>query len=158
MLHACITSWGTQWNPDPNIGVMSHWLPSMQLPRLHLKTGVIGTITIRSQLELGTQLVPALRKRSAPSARAISISIASRHVQTSSRPQFPLATPLIHFVPTIMSAGHSAPAIDARALETATDIPIFNSKGEKVRFGDIFANQKTIVVFVRAYSVVNARI
>lgn len=57
-----------------------------------------------------------------------------------------------------MSAGHSAPAIDARALETATDISIFNSKGEQVRFGDVFANQKTIVVFVRAYTAVNARI
>ena len=57
-----------------------------------------------------------------------------------------------------MSAGHSAPAIDARALEIATDISIFNSKGEQVRFGDVFANQKTIVVFVRAYTAVNARI
>ena len=51
-----------------------------------------------------------------------------------------------------MSAGQSAPAIDAKALETATDIHVFNSKGEKVRFGDVFSNQKTIVVFIRAYN------
>lgn len=50
-----------------------------------------------------------------------------------------------------MSAGQSAPAIDAKALEAATDTHVFNSKGEKVRFGDIFADQKTVVVFVRAY-------
>jgi len=115
-------------------------LHQMQLTRLHPK----------AILRPCTRLCK-LRKSSAPSARAITISIASRHVQTSSRPQFPLATPLIHFVPTIMSAGQSAPAIDARALETATDIHVFNSKGEKVRFGDVFASQKTVVVFVRHF-------
>ncbi|KAF8263793.1 AhpC/TSA antioxidant enzyme-domain-containing protein [Lactarius quietus] len=50
-----------------------------------------------------------------------------------------------------MSASQSSPAIDARALEAATAIQVFNSKGEKVRFGDVFANQKTIVVFVRHF-------
>ena len=100
-----------------------------------------------------------LCKSSAPSARAIAITIASRHVVqsiSSSRSHFPLATPLTRFVPTIMSAGPSSPAIDARALETATDIHVFNSKGEKVRFGDVFADQKTIVVFVRAYDATRA--
>jgi hypothetical protein len=53
-----------------------------------------------------------------------------------------------------MSASQSAPAIDARALETASDTHIFDNKGEKVRFGDVFANQKTVVVFVRAYCAV----
>jgi hypothetical protein len=55
-----------------------------------------------------------------------------------------------------MSAGQSAPAIDANALEVATDITVFNSKGENVRFGDIFSNQKTIVVFIRAYNATRA--
>jgi len=50
-----------------------------------------------------------------------------------------------------MSAGPSSPAIDARALETATDIHVFNDKGGKVRFGDLFADQKTVVVFVRHF-------
>ncbi|KAH8997130.1 AhpC/TSA antioxidant enzyme-domain-containing protein [Lactarius hatsudake] len=50
-----------------------------------------------------------------------------------------------------MSAEQSPPAIDAKALETATDIHVFDKKGGKVRFGDIFNDQKTIVVFIRAY-------
>ncbi|KAH9169110.1 hypothetical protein EDB89DRAFT_2199627 [Lactarius sanguifluus] len=50
-----------------------------------------------------------------------------------------------------MSADQSSPAIDAKALETATDIHVFDKKGGKVRFGDIFNDQKTIVVFIRAY-------
>jgi hypothetical protein len=97
-------------------------------------------------------------KTSAPSARAITITIASRHAQSisSSGSHFPLTTPLTRFVPTIMSAGPSSPAIDARALETATDIHVFNSKGGKVRFGDVFADQKTVVVFVRAYDATRA--
>ncbi|KAH9028436.1 hypothetical protein EDB83DRAFT_2422495 [Lactarius deliciosus] len=50
-----------------------------------------------------------------------------------------------------MSADHSSPAIDAKALETATDIHVFDKKGGKVRFGDIFNDQKTIVVFIRHF-------
>ena len=92
-------------------------------------------------------------KPSARSARAITITNASRHAQNISSPssRFPLTTSFTRFVSTIMSAGPVAPAIDAKALATATDIHVFNKKGGKVRFGDIFADQKTIVVFTRAY-------
>ncbi|KAH9984087.1 hypothetical protein BJV74DRAFT_591176 [Russula compacta] len=43
------------------------------------------------------------------------------------------------------------PTIDPKALETAADIQVFNSRGAEVRFGDIFAEQKTIVVFIRHF-------
>lgn len=55
------------------------------------------------------------------------------------------------FISTTMSAEQSPPAIDAKALETATDIHVFDKKGGKVRFGDIFNDQKTIVVFIRHF-------
>ncbi|KAI0294884.1 hypothetical protein B0F90DRAFT_1811576 [Multifurca ochricompacta] len=45
----------------------------------------------------------------------------------------------------------SSPIIDAKTLETASNIQVFNGKGEKVRFGDIFANQKGVVVFIRHF-------
>src|SRR6266404_6215941 len=92
-------------------------------------------------------------KTPARSARAVNIIASSRHVQTSScsRSHLPITTPLIRFVPTIMSASQSSPAIDSKALETATDIFVFDKKGGKVRFGDIYADQKAIVVFIRAY-------
>jgi hypothetical protein len=40
--------------------------------------------------------------------------------------------------------------MDAKTLDTAVDIQVFNGDGGAVRFGDIFADQKTIVVFIRA--------
>jgi hypothetical protein len=49
----------------------------------------------------------------------------------------------------IMSTEQSSPTIEATALESAVDIQVFNSDGGTVRFGDIFADQKTIVVFIR---------
>jgi hypothetical protein len=117
----------------------------------------IGYPQIGLQARGGTYCA-RLCKSSAPSARAITVTIASRHVQSisSSSSNSPLTTPLTRFVPTIMSAGPASPAIDARALETATDIHVFNSKGGKVRFGDVFADQKTIVVFIRAYDATRA--
>jgi hypothetical protein len=53
-------------------------------------------------------------------------------------------------IPAIMSTEQNSPTIDARVLETAVDIQVFNSEGGVVQFGEIFANQKTIVVFIRA--------
>jgi hypothetical protein len=50
-----------------------------------------------------------------------------------------------------MSTEQSSPTIEATALESAVDIQVFNSDGNIVRFGDIFADQKTIVVFIRAH-------
>ncbi|KAI0275467.1 AhpC/TSA antioxidant enzyme-domain-containing protein [Gloeopeniophorella convolvens] len=50
-----------------------------------------------------------------------------------------------------MSTEQSAPTIDAKTLETAADVQVFDIKGEKIRFGDIFATQKTIVVFIRHF-------
>ncbi len=106
----------------------------------------------------GTYCARLYTSKNSPSARAITITIASRHAQSSSssRPRFLLTTPLTRFVPTIMSADQSSPAIDAKALEAATDIHVFDKKGGKVRFGDLFADQKTVVVFVRAYDVTRA--
>jgi hypothetical protein len=49
----------------------------------------------------------------------------------------------------IMSTEQSSPTIEATELESAVDIQVFNSDGGIVRFGDIFADQKTIVVFIR---------
>jgi hypothetical protein len=51
-----------------------------------------------------------------------------------------------------MSTDNSTPTIDAKTLETASDIQVLNGQGSKVRFGDIFANQKTITVFIRTYT------
>jgi hypothetical protein len=50
-----------------------------------------------------------------------------------------------------MSTDHSTPTIEANILKTASNIQLFNSKGTEVRFGDVFANQRSIVVFIRAY-------
>ena len=55
-------------------------------------------------------------------------------------------------IPAIMSAEQNPPTIDARVLESTIDIQVFNSEGGMVRFGEIFADQKTIVVFIRAYT------
>jgi len=40
--------------------------------------------------------------------------------------------------------------IDKKTLETAADIHVFDSQGRQVRFGNIFADQKTVIVFIRA--------
>jgi len=53
---------------------------------------------------------------------------------------------------TIMSTEQSPPTIEAKVLDTAVDIQVFNSDGRIVRFGDIFADQKTIVVFIRTHT------
>jgi len=53
---------------------------------------------------------------------------------------------------TIMSTEQSPPTIETKVLDTAVDIQVFNSDGRIVRFGDIFADQKTIVIFIRAHS------
>ncbi|KAI0278149.1 hypothetical protein BGY98DRAFT_917368 [Russula aff. rugulosa BPL654] len=50
-----------------------------------------------------------------------------------------------------MSTEQSSPTIEATVLESAVDIQVFNSDGGIVRFGDIFADQKTIVVFIRHF-------
>ena len=36
-------------------------------------------------------------------------------------------------------------------IREATEIEIFNSKGEKIKFGTIFETQKTVFVFIRMY-------
>jgi hypothetical protein len=51
---------------------------------------------------------------------------------------------------TVMSTRQNRTTIDTKTLETAADIRVFNSRGDQVRFGDIFADQKTIIVFIRA--------
>jgi hypothetical protein len=51
---------------------------------------------------------------------------------------------------TVMSTRQNPTTIDTKTLETAADIRVFNSHGDQVRFGDIFADQKTIIVFIRA--------
>ncbi|KAI0245750.1 hypothetical protein BJV78DRAFT_1260510 [Lactifluus subvellereus] len=50
-----------------------------------------------------------------------------------------------------MSTDHNTPTIDINTLKTASDIHLFNSQGTKVRFGDVFADQRTIVVFIRHF-------
>jgi hypothetical protein len=50
-----------------------------------------------------------------------------------------------------MSTEQNPLTIDTKALDTAVDIQVFNSNGSMVPFGDIFADQKTIVVFIRAH-------
>ncbi|KAH9973377.1 AhpC/TSA antioxidant enzyme-domain-containing protein [Lactifluus volemus] len=49
-----------------------------------------------------------------------------------------------------MATDHST-TIDAKTLETASDIQLFDSKGARVRFGDIYAEEKTITVFIRHF-------
>jgi hypothetical protein len=56
------------------------------------------------------------------------------------------------FLTTIMSTKQSSPAIETTVLESTVDIQVFNSDGGIVRFGDIFADQKTIVVFIRTHT------
>ena len=51
-----------------------------------------------------------------------------------------------------MSTEQTPPTIDAKVLETTVDIHVFNSDGGMVRFGDIFADQKTVVVFIREHT------
>jgi len=41
---------------------------------------------------------------------------------------------------------------DDKIISEASDIDILNSKGEKVKFGSLFEQQKTIVVFIRMFS------
>ncbi|KAN0107714.1 AhpC/TSA antioxidant enzyme domain containing protein [Russula decolorans] len=50
-----------------------------------------------------------------------------------------------------MSTEQSSPTIEATVLESAVDTQVFNSDGGIVRFGDIYADQKTIVVFIRHF-------
>jgi len=49
------------------------------------------------------------------------------------------------------SAFASSTTIDKKTLETATDIHVFDSQGRQVRFGNIFADQKTVIVFIRHF-------
>jgi hypothetical protein len=49
-----------------------------------------------------------------------------------------------------MSTEQKSTTIDKQTLETAADIHVFDSQGARVRFGDIFADQKTVIVFIRA--------
>jgi len=55
-------------------------------------------------------------------------------------------------IPIVMSEQNPATAatLDAKTLETAADICVFDHQGGEVRFGDIFADSKTLVVFIRA--------
>lgn len=57
-----------------------------------------------------------------------------------------------------MSTEQNPTTIDANTLETVADISVFNSHGDQVRFGDIFADQKTIVIFIRAFTFLNIRV
>jgi len=41
---------------------------------------------------------------------------------------------------------------DDKVISEASNIDILNSKGEKVKFGSLFEQQKTIVVFIRMFS------
>lgn len=43
----------------------------------------------------------------------------------------------------------TATTLDAQTLETAADIRVFDSQGGEVRFGDIFVDSKTVIVFIR---------
>jgi hypothetical protein len=52
----------------------------------------------------------------------------------------------------IMSTEQSSPTVEATVLESVVDIQVFNSDGGIIRFGDIFAGQKTIVVFIRTHT------
>ena len=56
------------------------------------------------------------------------------------------------FLTIIMSTEQSSPTIETTVLESAVDIQVFNSDGGIVRFGDIFTDQKTIVVFIRTHT------
>jgi hypothetical protein len=56
------------------------------------------------------------------------------------------------FLTIIMSTEQRSPTIEATVLESAVDIQVFNSDGDIVRFGDIFADLKTIVVFIRTHT------
>ena len=58
----------------------------------------------------------------------------------------------VNAILAIMSTEQSSPTIEAKVLESAVDIQVFNSDGGIVRFGDIYADQKTIVVFIRAHT------
>jgi hypothetical protein len=40
---------------------------------------------------------------------------------------------------------------DVNTLEKAAKLIIFDKKGDKVEFGTVFSNQKTVVVFIREF-------
>ena len=40
--------------------------------------------------------------------------------------------------------------IEAKAIEEASNLEIFDVKGAQVRFGSIFENEKAVVVFISA--------
>jgi hypothetical protein len=44
----------------------------------------------------------------------------------------------------------TAAMLDAKILEAAADICVFDHQGGEVRFGDIFTDSKTVIVFIRA--------
>ncbi len=52
-------------------------------------------------------------------------------------------------VTVLMSTEQKSTTIDKKTLETAADIHVFDSQGGQVRFGDLFADQKTVIVFIR---------
>jgi len=41
------------------------------------------------------------------------------------------------------------PGLDAKVVEDVADIEIWDATGSKVRFGTLFEDQKTAVVFIR---------
>jgi hypothetical protein len=43
---------------------------------------------------------------------------------------------------------------DEKVVTEAAELDIFNSKGDKVKFGSLFEYQKTVVVFIREYRLV----
>ena len=43
---------------------------------------------------------------------------------------------------------------DEKVVVEAAEFDIFNSKGDKVKFGSLFESQKTVVVFIREYRLV----
>src|SRR5579863_3442735 len=50
----------------------------------------------------------------------------------------------------VMSVEQNPAMLDAKTLETAADIRVFDNHGGEVRFGDIFTDSKTVIVFIRA--------
>jgi len=43
---------------------------------------------------------------------------------------------------------------DEKVVVEAVEFDIFNSKGDKVKFGSLFESQKTVIVFIREYRLV----
>lgn len=56
---------------------------------------------------------------------------------------------VVTLVTSLMSGATDIP--DEQTLSKVSDLIIYNSKGEEVKFGSLFEENKTIVVFVRTF-------